>query len=116
MPQLGPWEGSGRPTAAQDLKEAEAKARDSERLCAAVCAQAAGRQHTTAPHREAHYLPLRPKKTSSLDMARRIRYDLLLLGLSLLRYSRVGYGLRLRRSFLLGLPPPFKLGKGAGLW
>eukprot|EP00959_Pyramimonas_sp_CCMP1952_P380949 7981747-Pyramimonas_sp.AAC.1 len=69
----------------------------------------------TVPHREAHYLPLRPK-SSSLDMARRSRDDLLLLGLSLLRYNRVGYGIRLRRSIWLGLPPPFKLGSGAGLW
>eukprot|EP00959_Pyramimonas_sp_CCMP1952_P220272 4605401-Pyramimonas_sp.AAC.1 len=39
----------------------------------------------------------------------------LLLGLSLLGYNRAGAWLRLRRSCWLGLPPPFKLGSGAGL-
>eukprot|EP00959_Pyramimonas_sp_CCMP1952_P160680 3360208-Pyramimonas_sp.AAC.1 len=72
-------------------------ARDSERLSAAVCAQAAGRQHMTAPRREAHYMPSKPK-TYSLDMARRSRDDLQLLGRPLLRYSKVGYGFRLIRS------------------
>eukprot|EP00959_Pyramimonas_sp_CCMP1952_P148019 3097448-Pyramimonas_sp.AAC.1 len=66
-------------------------------------------------HREAHYLPLGPK-ISSIDMARRSRDDLLLLELPSLRYNRIGYGLRLRRSFWLGLPPPFKFVSGAGLW
>eukprot|EP00959_Pyramimonas_sp_CCMP1952_P280513 5863648-Pyramimonas_sp.AAC.1 len=37
----------------------------------------------------------------------------LLLGRSLLRYSRTGAGLRRRRSCWLGLPIPFKLGSGA---
>eukprot|EP00959_Pyramimonas_sp_CCMP1952_P278739 5827934-Pyramimonas_sp.AAC.1 len=60
------------------------------------------------PHREAHYLPLRPN-TSSLDMARRSRDNFLHLGLSLLRYSRVEYGLRLGRSVWLGFPAAVKL-------
>eukprot|EP00959_Pyramimonas_sp_CCMP1952_P404100 8467553-Pyramimonas_sp.AAC.1 len=49
-------------------------------------------------------------------MARRSRDNLLLLGLSLLRYNRAGAGLRLRRNCWLGFPTPFKLGSGAGLW
>eukprot|EP00959_Pyramimonas_sp_CCMP1952_P204657 4279536-Pyramimonas_sp.AAC.1 len=40
----------------------------------------------------------------------------LILGLSLLRYDRAGAWRRLRRSCWLGLPAPFKLGGGAGLW
>eukprot|EP00959_Pyramimonas_sp_CCMP1952_P235851 4928812-Pyramimonas_sp.AAC.1 len=40
----------------------------------------------------------------------------LILGLSLLRYNRVRARLRLIRSCWLGLPAPFKLGSGAGLW
>eukprot|EP00959_Pyramimonas_sp_CCMP1952_P038602 808016-Pyramimonas_sp.AAC.1 len=55
------------------------------------------------PHRQAHHSLTRPN-TSSLYMARGSRDSLLLLGLSLLRYNRVGYGLRLRRSIWLGLP------------
>eukprot|EP00959_Pyramimonas_sp_CCMP1952_P462625 9483560-Pyramimonas_sp.AAC.1 len=89
-------------------KEGRAKARGGERLSAAVCDRAAGRQHMTVPHREAHYLPLKPE-TYSLDMARRSRDSLLLLGLSLLRYSRVGYRFPLRRSIWLGIPTPFEL-------
>eukprot|EP00959_Pyramimonas_sp_CCMP1952_P305062 6384497-Pyramimonas_sp.AAC.1 len=61
-----------------------------------------------SPRREAHYLPLRPK-TDSLDMARRSRDDLLLLGLSLLRQHIVGHGIRLRRSAWLGPPTPFQI-------
>eukprot|EP00959_Pyramimonas_sp_CCMP1952_P249135 5207855-Pyramimonas_sp.AAC.1 len=41
---------------------------------------------------------------------------LLLLGLSLLRYIRVGYVFRLRRSIWLGFPTAFKWGSGAVLW
>eukprot|EP00959_Pyramimonas_sp_CCMP1952_P304076 6363994-Pyramimonas_sp.AAC.1 len=49
-------------------------------------------------------------------MARRSRDDLRLPGLSLRRYSKADYELRLRRNCWLGLPTPFKLGSGAGLW
>eukprot|EP00959_Pyramimonas_sp_CCMP1952_P271851 5684095-Pyramimonas_sp.AAC.1 len=42
-------------------------------------------------------------------MARRSRDDLAFLGHSLLRHNIFGYGLRLKRSAWLGLPPPFKL-------
>eukprot|EP00959_Pyramimonas_sp_CCMP1952_P164938 3447751-Pyramimonas_sp.AAC.1 len=41
----------------------------------------------------------------------------LLRGLPLLRYSRAGAWLRIRRSCWLGLPAPFKLSGGRGaLW
>eukprot|EP00959_Pyramimonas_sp_CCMP1952_P060038 1254405-Pyramimonas_sp.AAC.1 len=60
-------------------------------------------------------MPFKPE-TYSLDIARRSRDDLLLLGLSLLRYDRGRYGIRLRRSLRLGLATSFAFGSGAGLW